>query len=509
MAISASNNQRIAKNTIFLYIRTIIVLLASLYTSRLVFKALGETDLGIYNLVGGIVALMAFLQSAQTKSTSRFITYKLGLDSSNDELNKTYSICMTIHILMVLAIFVLAETAGLYIINKWTSIPDDRLFAANIVYQFSVFTFMAHFVRVPLDAVIIAHEDMSIYAYMSVFEVALQLAGVFFLIQYGGDRLVVYGGLIFFISVILFLTYFFIVKKKHKAYKYKWTWDKKESMTILSFSGWTMLGSTSNTATQQGVSLLLNNFVGLVANTALGFAHQVHAAVGRFTSSFSTAFNPQIIKLHAQGDNSALQLLINRASKFSFVLCYIMALPLICNMDLVLRIWLGSVPQYTTEFCQLILACAVIDATSGPFNTAITATGKIRNYQIWISISFLLDLLTAFVLLKFGFMPQIVFGSRILTRGFINFGIGLFYSKSLLDFNIPRYLKTVILPITITVLLSSITVFFVSQFSNEWIKLVLTVFTGELVVCLSTAFIIMSSSERKKVVGFVKIKLKI
>ena len=502
-----SNNRRIARNTVLLYIRTIIVLFISLFTSRLILKALGAEDLGIYYVVAGIVALMAFLQSAQAKSTSRFITYKLGLESSTDDLNRTYSICMTIHILMMLVIFALAETVGLYIISNWTSIPDDRMFAANIVYQFSVFTFMAHFVRVPLDAVIIAHEDMSIYAYMSIFEVALQLAGVYFLIQFGGDRLVLYGGVIFCISVILFLTYYGIVKKTHKVYKYNWTWDKNESMTILSFSGWTMLGSTANTATQQGVNLLLNNFVGLVANTALGFAHQVHAAVGRFTSNFSTAFNPQIIKLHAQGDNNALQLLINRASKFSFVLCYIMALPIICNMDLVLRIWLGSVPQYTSDFCQLILVCAVIDATSGPFNTAITATGKIRNYQILISISFLLDLLTAFVLLKLGFRPQIVFGSRIITRGFINFAIGLFYSKSLLEFNIPTYFKTVLFPVLLTILLSSITVYFASLFSNEWVKFGVTFLTGELVVCLSSVFIIMSASERKRVLGFVKSKL--
>lgn len=508
MSVSASNNQRIAKNTIFLYIRTIIVLMASLYTSRLVFKALGETDLGIYNLVGGIVALMAFLHSAQTKSTSRFITYKLGLGSGKEELSRTFSICMTIHILIILAIFVLAETIGLLIINKWTTIPDDRMFSANIVYQFSILTFVAHFIRVPFDSVVIAHEDMSIYAYMSVFEVALQLGAVLFLSNFIGDRLILYAALLFLISLILFSVYAVIVRKKHGSYHYHWLWDKEESLTILSFSGWTMLGSTTNTATQQGVSLFLNNFVGLIANTALGFANQVHAALGKFTSSFSTAFNPQIIKLYAQGENKALHILIGRASKFSFVLCYILALPLICNMDLVLRVWLGSVPQYTTEFCQLILVCSIIDATSGPFNTAITATGRIRNYQIWISASFLLDLLVSFLLLKIGLLPQIVFGSRIFTRGILNFVIGLYFSRNLMEFSISQYVRIVALPVLFTVVLSVMAVYFIASFSSNWIRLILTVLVGESIVCLCTFFVIMNSGERKKVFTFLKTKLK-
>lgn len=196
MSIKAENS-RIAKNTLSLYIRTVIVMFVSLYTSRLVLQALGETDLGIYNLVGGIVSLMAFLQAAQTKSTSRFITYELGLGGEPSKLSRIYSICMTIHILLAIIIVIIAETVGLFIINEYTQIPESRMVAANLVYQFSILTFVMHFIRCPLDSVIIAHEDMTVYAYMSILEVSLQLGLVFAVLHYSGDNLVLYGFLVF------------------------------------------------------------------------------------------------------------------------------------------------------------------------------------------------------------------------------------------------------------------------------------------------------------------------
>ena len=496
------DNKRIAKNTIFLYIRTIIVLFVSLYTSRLVLQALGETDLGIYNLVGGIVALMAFLQTAQTKATSRFITYELGLGGEPSKLSRIYSICMTIHILIAIIIVIIAETVGLLIINEYTQIPESRIVAANVVYQFSIFTFVMHFIRCPLDSVIVAHEDMSVYAYMSILEVSLQLGLVFAVLQYCGDNLILYGSLVFAVSVILFLCYLMYRRKTYPVYKYGFIWDRKESIKVLSFSGWTLLGSSANTFTQQGVALLFNNFVGLVANTALGFANQVNAAMGRFVSSFTTAFNPQIIKFQAQGDDNSLFLLMNRASRYSFALCYVMALPIIANMEFILRIWLGRVPEYTTEFCQLILVCSIIDATTGVFNTAITATGNIKNYQIGIAFSFLLDLLCATIFLYFGIHPAIVFGSRIITRGFMNMLIGFYYSKKLLSFPLRKYLIEVIAPIGITLLLTIPTSLL--RFSEGWLSFITNALLSVVVVSLCTLFVIMNKNERTAIIKIIK-----
>lgn len=499
MSAVSSNNKRIAKNTLFLYIRTIIVMFVALYTSRLVFHALGEIDLGIYNLVGTIVTMLAFLQTAQAKATSRFITYELGKSDTPDTQKRIFSLCMTIHLIIGVVVIVLAETVGLWIINEFTDIPPERMFAANVVYQFSILTFLLHLVRVPYDAVIIAHEDMSVYAYMSVFEVMLQLGVVYLIMVLQTDNLILYGALIAVVAFIVFLCYALYTRYKYREYRFRWMWSKEDSMQIMKFSGWTLLGSSSNTATQQGVNLLFNNFVGLVANTALGFANQVNAAVTRFISSFTTAFNPQITKFYACQDLSSMHLLMTRAAKFSFVLCYLMTLPLIVNMDYILHLWLGDVPLYTVEFCQLILVCSTIDATTGVYNTAITATGKIRNYQIGIAISFLLDLLCAVLLLMMDMHPAIVFGSRILTRGFLNMCIGMYYGNKLLDYDWKVYVRCVLFPIAVILFFSVPVVGYFSMENQGWIRLLITTIVSTTIIGVATWTIVMTRDERIKI----------
>jgi O-antigen/teichoic acid export membrane protein len=287
---------------------------------------------------------------------------------------------------------------------------------------------------------------------------------------------------------------------------FHWTWNKEDGKKILSFSSWTLLGCTSNTATQQGISLLFNNYVGLVANTALGFANQVNTALGRFVSSFTTAFNPQIIKFYAERNYNAMFILMNRASKFSFTLCYIMALPLIINMDFILRLWLVTVPEYTVKFCQLIVVCTVIDSTTSVFNTAITATGQVRKYQISISLSFLLDLVCAWLLLLLGVHPALVFCSRIFTRGGLNMLIGFYYSYRQLKFNLCCYSREVLLPLLLTLCITIPTGLLFASIPNGWLRLLLTSSVCLLITSLCFYFIIMNKVERKQVAVFIKDK---
>lgn len=479
----------------------------ALYTSRLVLQALGEEDLGIYNVVGGIVALMSFFQQAQTKSTSRFITYELGNNGDEKALSKVFSQCMTIHILISLVALVLGETIGLYIVNNWTNIPPERWGATQYVYQFAIITFCIHIIRVPYDAVIVAHEDMSVYAYMSILEALLQLGLAWLLLHSNGDNLILYSCLMMTIAFILFLCYRGYVKIKRKSYKFKWEWNKTDSIKILSFSGWTLLGSGANTATQQGVSLLFNNFVGLVANTALGFANQVNAALGRFVGSFTTAFNPQIIKLCAAKDWYSMHLLMDRAAKISFALCYVMALPLILNMDYILKIWLTDVPPLTSDFCRLILMCTIIDATTSVLNTSITAAGNIRNYQIGIATSFLFDLVCAAILLLSNVNPVLVFASRIVTRGVINMFIGMYFAKKQIRYQSIHYLKSVILPVCLVVLISAPLVWILKIYFSEWSLLLLSIFSSMIVVGLCVWFILLSKYEQNYILRIVREKL--
>lgn len=505
MPIEINSNVRIAKNTIFLYIRTIVVLLVSLYTSRVVLQILGAEDLGIYNVVGGIVAMMSFFQVAQTKSTSRFITYELGKNSDGNTLQKVFSICMTIHVAIAIIGILFGETIGLWMVTHWIDIPAERQVAAMYVYQFSIVVFCAHIVRVPYDAIIIAHEKMSMFAYMSILEAVLQLGFVFLLMTLSGDSLIYYSMSIALIALILYISYYIYVRKHYETYRFKFFWEKDYGMKILSFSGWTLLGSGANTATQQGVSMLMNNFIGLIANAAMGFASQVNIAVGKFVNGFSTAFTPQIIKLYAQKDYESLNLLVKRSSKFSFALCYLMALPLIVNMGFILSIWLGdNVPMYTKEFCQLILTCTIIDATTGVYNTTITATGKIKYYQIAISISFLLDLVCCSVLLICKINPVLVFASRILTRGIINMFIGLYFIKDYISFDVKGYFAHEISKIIITIIITVIPVAIISYYTDGWCQLILTGIVSVVLVCGSVILIIMNNSERNVIICKIK-----
>ena len=499
---SVNDNKRIAKNTIFLYIRTIVVLLVSLYTSRVVLQVLGAKDLGIYNVVGGIVTMMSFFQAAQTKATSRFITYELGKHSSNKILQNVFSVCMTIHLIIAFICLIFGETIGLWIITHWTDIPLERQTAAMWVYQFALIVFCCQIVRVPYDAIVVAHERMSMYAYMSILEAVLLLGMAFLLMVTPGDSLIYYSASVAFIAFIVFLCYYIYVRRLFDAYRYKLLWDKEYSMRILSFSGWTLLGSSANTATQQGTNLLMNNFVGLIANAALGFASQVNIAVSKFVNGFSTAFTPQIIKLYAQKEYESMHILMNRSSKFSFVLCYLMALPLITNMGFILSLWLGNnIPMYTKEFCQLILVCTIFDATTGVYNTTITATGKIKYYQTAISLSFLLDLACCYVLLVCSINPIFVFGSRIMTRGIINMLIGLYFVKSYTHFDILNYSKTVLLNIILTMIISILPVYLIAKVTDGWICLISTSLVSVLLITICSLYIIMTQSERQSVLS--------
>lgn len=499
--MAISDNKRIAKNTIYLYIRTIIVLFISLYTSRIVLQVLGADDLGIYNVVGGIIALMSFFQAAQTKATSRFITYELGKNSVAEKLKKVFSVCMSIHILTAIVAVILAETVGLWIVLHWTNIPTDRQLASVFVYQFSILVFSVQLIRIPYDSIIVAHEDMSIYAYFSILEVVLQLLLVILVEKSSFDSLILYAGLMAFSTFILFLSYYIYIRRKFPVYTFRFLWDKEYSRRILSFSSWTLLGTSANTATQQGVSLLMNNFVGLVANAALGFSAQVNIAVSKFVNGFSTAFTPQIIKLYAQNDFSGLHSLMFKSSKFSFALCYIMALPLIINMDFILHLWLGNnVPQYTSEFCSLILICTIIDATTGVYNTTITATGNIKQYQLFISLSFLLDLICCSIMLMCEINPIYVFGSRIFTRGIINMFIGLYYVKRYVEFNVKRYLNEVVVKILLTLILTIIPVSALAQITDGWLQLISTGLISTILISLSVFMLIMTQTEQEIII---------
>lgn len=439
-------NKRLAKNTLVLYLRTFIVTIISLFISRILLKNLGVENYGIYNVVGSVVVLFSFFNSALTTSTQRFLTLALG-KRQKDVMRKVFCTSLSIQVIITIVVVMIIEFLGVWFLNNKLNIPDNRMFYARVAFQFSILTFILNILRVPYSASIIAYERMDIFAYLSIIDVLIKLLISFVLFVAPCDRLIFYAILLSVESGIILLLHILLCKKKFDTCNYRPVLDKGIFSKMFSFTGWSTLGSFSNMATQNGFLFVINMFCGVIVNASMGIANQVSGALNAFVSSFQTSFYPQIIKAYAQNDKAHLYSLINRTSKLSFELMIIPALILIINIDLILDLWLVEVPKYANVFCQIILVCSILDATTGPYYCGIMATGKIRNYQLAISLSFISDIVLVYLVLQNGISPQYVLFPRIITRGILNGLIGLISLKKLLHFKISVYLKRTILPI--------------------------------------------------------------
>ena len=440
--MSIDSNKRIAKNTIIMYIRMLVLILVSLYTSRVVLDALGVEDYGIYNVVGGIVVLFTFINNAMITSTQRHLNFELG-KSDLTQAKKVFSISLNIHILIALVILLLAETVGLWFLNTTIQYPDSREFAVQVTYQLSILTTCIKIVRPPYNAAIIAHEKMSFYAYLSIFEAVLQLGVVFLLMNYNADRLILYSALLCTVAIIINFCYYAYCRKSFEICKYELYRDKKVYTQLLSFSGWSLFGGVANIGASQGLNMLINIFFGVTLNAAMGIANQVNNAVASFVGCFQTAFNPQIVKSYAAGDHNYFIKLILSTSKYSYLLLFILALPIYICCPEILDIWLTEVPEYAVSFCRLMLIFALLDALQGPLWYSVQATGKIKTYQILMSFMILSNLPLAYLFLKLGYSPN----SVLVVRCVINFAtlfVRLWYLNRLYKFPIMEFAKEVI-----------------------------------------------------------------
>ena len=408
-----SSSKTIAKNTLFLYFRMFLVMGVSLYMSRIVLEQLGVSDYGVYSLVGGIVALFGFLNSSMSSATQRYLAFDLG-KKDEKKLQKTFSITLTIHMMIAALILFFAETVGLWYVNYKVVLPPERLFAANVVYQFSVLTALIGIIQVPYDSLIIAYEKMNVYAYISIIEVSLKLGLVFLLIVYGGDKLIAYAVMMFLVSLIIRLAYQIYCRRNYKASKYKFEYDKIYFKELISYSGWNLFGGIASVSRGQGINIVLNLFFGTMVNAAYGLTLQVQSAVNQFVVNFQKAVNPQIIKTYSEGNLDRMHNLIILSSKFSFLLMFLLVAPILFNTHFILNIWLKNPPEYTIVFVQLSLISVLIDCVSYPFQTGIQATGKIKLYLIVVGTIIILTLPLTSLWLYFGGNPQVSFYSIII-----------------------------------------------------------------------------------------------
>ncbi len=462
---TSDNNKRIAKNTLLLYFRMLFMMVVSLYTSRVILNALGVEDFGIYNVVGGVVAMFTVISGSLSAAISRFITYELG-KGDQSKLNKIFSASVTIQLLLSLIIVILIESVGVWFLNAKMTIPETRMAAANWVLQFSIITFAINLISVPYNAAIIAHEKMSAFAYISILEAVGKLAIAFLIMWSPIDKLIFYAILMCAVAVVVRLTYGHYCKKHFAECTYHFHWDKDILKQMFGFAGWNFIGASSAVLKDQGVNIAINLFCGPVVNAARGIAVQVNGAIYSFVQNFMTAINPQITKSYASGDHKYMMNLIFQGSRLSFYILLIFAVPVMINADYILHIWLTVVPEHSVRFVQLVLVFSLSEAISMPLVTAMLATGNIKKYQLIVGGLQMLNFPVAYLLLRFNVEVEMVFvASVILSQCCL--AARLYLLRGMIGLSSIRYMKNVYLNVLAVAVLSSIIPSILSMYMQE------------------------------------------
>jgi len=468
-----SNTARIAKNTLMLYFRQILILLVSLYTVRVVLEILGVEDYGIYNIVGGVVVLFTFLNNAMTSATQRFLNFALGQNDTKQARN-VYSASLVIHALIAVLVVVLAQTVGLWFFHTWLNIPSERQDAAFVVYQFSVAATVIGIIQVPYRATIIAYERMSFFAMLSIVEAALRLGIVFLLPVILFDKLIAYVLFVFLTGIITLLVHKIYCNRTFETARFSYCRDKKLFRQLWEFSGWSVFGGVANISNTHGANILINVFHGVTVNAAMGIATQVNSAVYQFVDNFQTAFKPQIIKLYSAKAYDHFMRLIFSTSKVSFCLLFFFVLPLYINADFVLRIWLNNIPEYAVALTQLTLLVSLTSAIAGPLWFSIQATGNIKKYQLIIGCFRFANLPLSLLFLWMGFAPVWVLIIRI-SLEIIMVVWRIFFLGERINLPVMGFFLKVIVPMLIIAGVATfITVFLHNLFTGDWSRLVVS-----------------------------------
>lgn len=431
-------------------------MVVGLYTSRIVLQTLGVVDYGLYNVVGGIVAMFTFINGAMINATTRYITFYLG-KSDDSMLNTVFNMASVVHLVLGLGIVVLGESVGLWFLQNKMQIPADRMFACFCLLQFSIATTFLSILYVPYNSCVIAHEKMSAFAYISILDVFLKLAIVISLRWITADRLIMYGLFLSLISVMNLCIYFIYCKTHFPETKLRRVWDKPLFKEMLSFAGWGLIGNFSYIFYSQGVNILLNMFCGPAVNAARGVAIQVESVVKQFANNVQTAINPQIIKSYAAEEKERTYSLVFASSKYCFYLLFLLSLPIIIETDFVLNLWLGkgSVPEHTVNFIRIILSIALLDAFINPLFTANLASGKLKLYQICVcGVSYVFMIITYFAL-KETKIPESVFYCLFIST-LIGVGIRIFVVHRQIQLPVGRYIKSVVFKVMQVVAISII-----------------------------------------------------
>lgn len=493
----SENTKRIAKNTLMLYGRMLFSMVVSLYTSRVVLNTLGVVDYGIYGVVGGFVSMFSLISSSLSSAVSRFLTFELGR-GDQERLNKAFSTSLLIHIVLAIAVLVIAETVGVWFVNNKMTIPSDRLYAANWVFQASIFSFLFGLFSVPYNASIVSHEKMSAFAYIGILDTTMKLLIVLFIAysHWHFDKLIVYAMLLVAVSITLQCIYLAYCRKHFEECRLRISFDKGFWKEISSFSLWNFIGCTAAILKDQGVNVLLNIFVGPVLNAARGIASSVNGAVAGFAGNFMTALNPQITKSYASGDISYAHYLLERGSRFSYYILMFFAVPILLETDFVLTIWLKQYPDHALNFVRLVIVLSLIETLSYTLITLQNATGNIRNYQLVVGGILLLNFPLSYVCLKFGFRPESTYVVAIAVAVMCMVTRLCFLRKSV-NLHMLGFLKRVVLNVlTVTAVSIILPLVLHLLLPYGWMRFLIVGFTCVLTSALSVVFVGCDKRER-------------
>ena len=502
MLEATSKNKRIAKNTLFLYFRMFIIMAVSLFTSRILLQKLGVEDFGIYNIVGGIIVVFSFMQAPISSATQRFINYALG-ENDLGKVQKVFSVSMFLYMIFCALAIILGETLGLWFFNTQMNIPEVRLFAANVIYQFTILTFCLNLIRTPYYASVIAYERRDFFAYWSVIMAVLKLVIVYIIVICSYDRLITYAFLYAVITFLELITMIFFCKIKFTTTHFSLVRDPVLTKEITSFSGWSLLGGVANTASQYGLNVLINIFFGVTINAAIGIANQVSSALYQLISNFQIAFNPQMVALYAQGKKEQFLMLIERASKFSYYLFLVVSVPFIIFIEPILSYWLGFVPLYCANFCRLILVFNLLMAASNPLWMSVQATGNIKKYQIIMSSLLILNFPISYLCLKLGTSAYSIWIVRVLVEVVV-YIVRLYYLKGAIGINANRYIFITSARMGALFLLNILISYGLYNYYNETFMSLLLLMFFSAIITGGTSFIFgFSGSEKKNILQFI------
>lgn len=479
------DNKLIVKNTFYLYTRTILIILVNFFTARIILDELGITDYGIHNLVGGIISFIGLFQSVMASAVSRFFTIEIGRKNI-DKLNKYFKIVLIIYAGIALLFLILSETFGLWFLQNQIIIPTDRINAAFWVFQFSVLSFIASIFTVPYSALIISYEKMNVFALIGVVEVIIKISLVFILVFIKFDKLIFYSFCVFIISFSVYFLNYLYCRKNYLESKFSWYWNIPMFKEMISFSFWSLFGSISSVARNQGLTILLGVFFNPAVNAARGISYQVNDGITQLSNNFFTAVRPQITKDYAKDDLSGMMSLVYGSSRFSFYLLMLIAIPIIIETPFLFEIWLVDTPDYAILFTRLLVITSLVDVLAYPLITAINSKGDIKWYQIITGSILIMTLPISYFFLKIDFPPESVMYVALVISVIAQFSriffVNFFFKIKLFD-----YFKKVIMIISLVFIFSLMPPMIISTYlpSNLFrfiLNILVSLFSSSLII---------------------------